>query len=123
MTHCLVRAMALVMASLFSALLLGREVRSPFLGRLLDPQSGMLGAKEHHGRVTSVYRILVPGLDFTEIEVCRYVFPGEQNYWLAAERGLLRYDPAMDLKARAESYRLLEKELFSPGGRGVITLR
>jgi hypothetical protein len=67
---------------------------------------------------------LASGLDFAEQRYVENIFPAEYNYWLAVRRGLLQYDPALDVEARpdneywkSEAYRIMHEDVYGqPGG-------
>jgi hypothetical protein len=99
---------------------LTRAIRNPFdeITTIL-----LLGVADYYEPAMQAYRAMVRSIDFTQLRTIWMTYPGEDNYWLAARRKLVHYDPGIDLETQGEAYRMLRQDLFSEGANGAISLR
>ena len=67
---------------------------------------------------------MIAGIDFGEMRYVGYIFQAEYDFWLAAQRGLVRRNPSLDSESRedkqywqSETYRIMQEDVYGePGG-------
>jgi hypothetical protein len=81
----------------------------------------VLEQKQYYSQAIDSYRDLIAKTEFTRRRTPPEFF--EYLYYMAVDRGLLQYDPLIDLETQGEAYRMWREDIDPKNPLGVISLR